>query len=133
MSPFRNDIEKAAKRGNIWLNRKRLASAMHRLARWAKVDDVDMTWQVENGPWFDNGVMIITFDGRSAVVDVEQAQVTDGGDQVLDHALAVRAEVGAGPGRGRGRHGRGLSSLDRLPSPTADTHAGSSASAAAAE
>ena len=26
MSPFRNDIEKAAKRGNIWLNHKRLAA-----------------------------------------------------------------------------------------------------------
>jgi hypothetical protein len=87
MSPFRNDIEKAAKRGNLWLNHKRLASAMHRLAKWAKVDDVDMTWQVEHGPWFDNGVMTITFDRRSAVVDLEQAHVTGRGEQVLDHAL----------------------------------------------
>jgi hypothetical protein len=96
MSPFRNDIEKAAKRGNVWLNRKRLASAMHRLARWAKVDDVDMTWQVENGPWFDNGVMIVTFDRRSAVVDVEQAHAV-GGDQVLDHALSY--ELKSAPAR----------------------------------
>lgn len=78
MSPFRNDIEKVAKGGNKLLNRKGLARAMHRLAKWAKVDDVDMTWQVEHGPWFDNGVMTIEFAGRSASLDVDHARPRDG-------------------------------------------------------
>ena len=87
MSPFRNDIEKVAKLGNQLLNRRRWAGAVHRLARRARVDDVAMDWQLEHGPWFDNGVMIVTFEGRSAHLDVFHAQVDDG-RQVLRTTLS---------------------------------------------
>lgn len=90
MSPFRNDIERPAKVGFQLLNRRRLASAVHRLARAAKVGDVDITWQLEHGPWFDNGVMIVTFAGTAATVDLLRAEVGEGGEQSLELALTHR-------------------------------------------
>ena len=66
MSPFRNDIPVVGKVANRLLNRQRWAGFVHRMARWAHVPDVAMTWHVEHGPWFDNGVMIVEFVGRSA-------------------------------------------------------------------
>lgn len=89
MSPFRNDIEKPAKWGNRLLNRRRWAGAMHRIARRARVEDVAMDWQLEHGPWFDNGVMILTFEARSAHLDVWHARVEDG-RQVLDSTLSYQ-------------------------------------------
>ena len=86
MSPFRNDIQRTAKFGNKLLNRKHWAGGVHRLAKRAHVPDVAMDWQLEHGPWFDNGVMIVTFDGRSARLDVDHAHVDDG-DQVLRSTL----------------------------------------------
>lgn len=87
MSPFRNDIERPAKAGFRLLNRRRFASAVHRLARWAKVGDVAIDWQLEHGPWFDNGVMIVAFEGPSATVELLQADVTPSHQQVLRSAL----------------------------------------------
>jgi hypothetical protein len=95
MSPFRNDIERPAKTGFKLLNRRRLASVVHRLARWAKVEDVDITWQLEHGPWFDNAVMVVTFAGSSASVEVLTAQVGADGRQVLRSALVH--ELRSGP------------------------------------
>jgi hypothetical protein len=92
MSPFRNRIQRSGKAAEVLLNRKLWTRVMHRLARWSRVDDVDIGWQVEHGPWFDNGIMTITFEGRSARLGVDQAHV-DGERQVLtrrlDHELAV--------------------------------------------
>lgn len=87
MSPFRNDIERPAKVGFRLLNRTRFAAATHRLARWAKVPDAELTWQLEHGPWFDNGVMIVTFDGSAATVELLAARLDDRGEQVLESAL----------------------------------------------
>ncbi len=86
MSPFRNDIERAGKAAEVLLNRKFWTRVMHRMARMAHVDDVAMSWQVEHGPWFDNGVMAVTFEGRSARLGVDHAHV-DSGRQVLSRTL----------------------------------------------
>ena len=93
MSPFRNDIERVAKYGNRLLNRKGLNAVVHRLARWSKVADVDLTWVVEHGPWFDNGVMTIELAGRSATVSIDQAHV-HGERQELDHLMDVELAPG---------------------------------------
>ena len=74
MSPFRNDIPRVGKLANRVLNRKTFATIVHRLARWAGVSDVGMTWHVEHGPWFDNGVMTVEFAGRSARLLLEHAR-----------------------------------------------------------
>ena len=93
MSPFRNDIPLVGKLANRWLNRKALTAVVHRLARWAKVPDVAITWHVEHGPWFDNGVMTIELAGRSATVSIDQAHV-HGGRQQLDHLMDVELAPG---------------------------------------
>jgi PhoD-like phosphatase len=78
MSPFRNDIPWVGKVANQLLNRRTWTAVVHRMARWAKVPDVAMTWHVEHGPWFDNGVMTVQFKGRSADLRLEHADVVDG-------------------------------------------------------
>jgi hypothetical protein len=93
MSPFRNDIERVAKGAFRLFNRKAATAAMHRLARWGKTDDVGMSWIVEHGVWFDNGVMSIDLTGRGARLSVDQAEV-EGGRQVLRHRLDVELAPG---------------------------------------
>ncbi|MGI9031309.1 MAG: alkaline phosphatase D family protein [Ilumatobacteraceae bacterium] len=93
MSPFRNDIQKVAKGGFRLFNRRGLNRVMHRLAKWSKVDDVAITWQVDHGLWFDNGVMTIEFCGRDANLAVDHAHVV-GTDQRLSRTLDV--ELGPG-------------------------------------
>jgi hypothetical protein len=51
--------------GVRWLTR--------RLARAAGVPADSLDWTVENGPWFDNGVMTIVIDGENLRVDVDHA------------------------------------------------------------
>ena len=92
MSPFRNTIQRVAKLGNRVFNRRRPARAIRRLARWAGVEDVDLEWQVDHGPWFDNGVMTIEFAGRSARLSIDHAHVVEGRQELrptLDLELAA--------------------------------------------
>ena len=77
MSPFRNDIPRVGKLANRWLNRRTLTGVVHRMCRWAKVPDVAITWHVEHGPWFDNGVMTVEFAGRSARLRLDHAGQTE--------------------------------------------------------
>jgi hypothetical protein len=74
MSPFRNDIPRVGKLANRMLDRKTFAGIVHGLARWTRVADVGITWHVEHGPWFDNGVMTVEFVGRSARLVLEHAR-----------------------------------------------------------
>jgi hypothetical protein len=92
MSPFRNDIPSIGKLANRLLNRERWAAFVHRMARWARVPDVAMTWHVEHGPWFDNGVMIVEFVGRSARLRLDHAHQTDG-RQTLTNTVDVELQT----------------------------------------
>ena len=91
MSPFRNDIPRVGKLANQLLNRRSVAGFVHRMARWAKVADVDLTWHVEHGPWFDNGVMIVEFAGRSARLRLDHARL-EAGQQTLATTLDVELQ-----------------------------------------
>jgi PhoD-like phosphatase len=88
MSPFRNDIPWIGKFANRVLDRPLPTRIVHRIARWAKVDDVAMTWRVEHGPWFDNGVMTIEFNGRAARLRLDHARLVDG-----RHTLSTTLDV----------------------------------------
>ena len=92
MSPFRNDIPRAGKLANRWLNRRTLTGVVHRMCRWAKVPDVAITWHVEHGPWFDNGVMTVEFAGRSARLRLDHAGQTEG-RQTLTNTLDVELQT----------------------------------------
>ena len=91
MSPFRNDIPRVGKLANQLLNRRSVAGFAHRMAKRAKVADVDLTWHVEHGPWFDNGVMIVEFAGRSARLRLDHARL-EGGEQTLATTLDVELQ-----------------------------------------
>ncbi len=86
MSPFRNPLEPWVRVANAWFERRPVVAALAWVARRAGVRDPGITWQVPHGPWFDNGVMTVAIDGRTASVEVEHAKVV-GGAQVLDRTL----------------------------------------------
>jgi hypothetical protein len=58
-----------------------------------------MSWQVDHGVWFDNGVMTIDFARRSARLGIDLAHV-ENGDQRLDRAkdLELAGEPDVKPG-----------------------------------
>ncbi len=77
MSPFRHGMPGAVKAVNGLLDRPRWSSLVHRMARRAGVADVAITWQIEHGPWYDNGVMTIRLDGAAASVEVAHAAMEE--------------------------------------------------------
>ena len=83
MSPFRNPLEPWLRLANRVLERPRVAAALAWLARRAGVVDPPVSWDVEHGPWFGNGLMTLDVDGRTARIAVEHARVV-GGVQVLE-------------------------------------------------
>jgi hypothetical protein len=83
MSPFRNPLEPWLRLANRVLERPRVAAALAWLARRAGVVDPPLTWDVEQGPWFGNGLMTLDVHGRTARIEVEHARVV-GGVQVLE-------------------------------------------------
>jgi hypothetical protein len=83
MSPFRNPLEPWLRLANRFLERPRVAATLGWLARRAGVVDPPITWDVDHGPWFGNGLMTLDIQGRTVRVEVEQARVV-GGVQVLD-------------------------------------------------
>jgi hypothetical protein len=88
MSPFRNNIPSIGKLANRVLDRTVPTRIVRRMARWAKVRDVAVTWQVDHGPWFDNGVMTIEFTGRAARLRLDHARLVDG-----QHTLSTTLDV----------------------------------------
>ena len=88
MSPFRNPLELPIKIANRAFETQPVRRLMHRLARMARVPDVPVDWDVGHGPWFDNGVMTLVLEGRSARVEVDHAAI-DGDEQVLRRTLTL--------------------------------------------
>jgi hypothetical protein len=89
MSPFRNNIQRAAKLANRLFRRVRPSSAIRRLAASAGVAEPDITWELDEGPWFANGVMSIEFHGSKARAIIEHAYVRDGDRQELERTLEL--------------------------------------------
>ncbi|MFT4126788.1 MAG: alkaline phosphatase family protein, partial [Gordonia sp. (in: high G+C Gram-positive bacteria)] len=88
MSPFRNPLEKSIQWANRALKTRPVRGLMRLLARTARVSDVAIDWDVDHGPWFDNGVMTVVIVGRQVRVDVDHAGVVDG-RQVLRRTATV--------------------------------------------
>ncbi|WP_233532502.1 alkaline phosphatase D family protein [Antrihabitans sp. YC2-6] len=78
MSPFRNPLEPQIRFANRALKARGVRGFMHLLARSARVEDVDIDWDIDNGPWFENGVMTVVIRGRDAQVEVDHACVDNG-------------------------------------------------------
>lgn len=88
MSPFRNPLNIPIRVATRLLERRPVAWALGWLARRAGVVDPPITWQVDNGPWFANGVMTVDVVGRAVGVEVDHARVV-GGAQVLERTLTT--------------------------------------------
>ncbi len=82
MSPFRNPLGRTLRVVVRALSSRPLGAVAHWFARRAGVVDVPIRWKVEQGTWFDNGLMTIVIEGRSAQVEVDHAFAVDG-----DHVL----------------------------------------------
>jgi len=86
MSPFRNPLHLPLQLANRAFDTRPVKAFFHALARRAGVRDAAVSWDVDHGPWFDNGVMTVVVEGRRAWLEVDHAQVT-GGKQVLRRTL----------------------------------------------
>lgn len=82
MSPFRNPLEKSIRVANRAMKTRAVRWLTHRMAKSAGVADVDIDWEIDNGPWFENGVMTVVISGREATLEVDHAYV-DNGHQLL--------------------------------------------------
>ncbi len=87
MSPFRNPLNKPIQVVNRLVKRPGVVRVLRMLSARAGVGEPNISWTVENGPWFDNGVMTVVLHERTARVEVEHAHVDPTGDQVLRRTL----------------------------------------------
>jgi hypothetical protein len=72
-SPLRNPLDSNEKRV-IKVGMTRGAELVGRaLARAAGVDDEPLTWEISDGPWFDNQVGTLDLDGRRCVFRLDKA------------------------------------------------------------
>jgi hypothetical protein len=79
MSPFRNPLERGMKFANRMLDRWPVRALVRGLALLAGVREPDVRWDVEHGPWFDNGVMTVVLDPEGpAAVEVDHAGRSQG-------------------------------------------------------
>ena len=83
MSPFRNPLDLPIRVVNRLAIRRPVVKFLHFLARRAGLGDHAITWQVDAGPWFDNGVMVLRLKGETASVLIEHAKTGPGGTQDL--------------------------------------------------
>lgn len=86
MSPFRNPLELPIRLANRAFETRPVRALFGFLARRAGVAAVDIDWNVDEGPWFDNGVMTVVVDGRGVLLEVDHAVVEDG-RQILRRTL----------------------------------------------
>ena len=79
-SPFRNALD-SHERLAVKLGISRPGKAIGRaVARAAGVDDPEVRWGITDGPFFDNQVATVAFDGRSSTLRLERAVSGEGGD-----------------------------------------------------
>ncbi|MFB9375466.1 alkaline phosphatase family protein [Kineococcus gynurae] len=79
MSPFRNPLSWGMRFAFRILDSRPLRALSRGLAQAAGVQDPPVRWQVQAGPWFDNGVMTVALDpAGGAGVTVEHAGTRDG-------------------------------------------------------
>jgi hypothetical protein len=72
-SPLRNPLDSRERR-TIKLGMTRAAAAIGRgLARAAGVEGEPLTWEITDGPWFDNQVATLDLDGRRCTFGIAKA------------------------------------------------------------
>lgn len=73
MSPFRNALPLPIKLVNRACENVLVRTVLRGLSRTVAVPDTGLTWSLNSGPWFRNGVMTVVLDGPRAVLEVDGA------------------------------------------------------------
>ncbi|MGI4895250.1 MAG: alkaline phosphatase D family protein [Janthinobacterium lividum] len=91
MSPFRNPLHRTMKMANRLLDTRPVRGFIRGLAMAAGVREPEVSWNVEHGPWFANGVMTVDLEptGR-ADVEVDHAHLDCRGLPELRRTLTRR-------------------------------------------
>ena len=63
MSPFRNALPLPIKLVNKACENVLVRTVLRGLSRTVAVPDTGLTWSLNSGPWFRNGVMTVVLDG----------------------------------------------------------------------
>jgi hypothetical protein len=79
MSPFRNPLKPALRVANRIVDRPVVRALCRALAASARVPRPPARWEVESGPWFENGAMTVVLAGRAASVEVDHVRATRDG------------------------------------------------------
>jgi hypothetical protein len=83
-SPFRNALDAHEQHG-VRFGMTRTGRLIGRsLARAAGVDDPGIRWRVSEGPFFDNQVATLRFDGRAATLRLDRAVPGEDGQPRLE-------------------------------------------------
>jgi hypothetical protein len=80
MSPFRNPLKPALRWANRAVQRPAVRAFCRALAASAGVARPPARWEVDGGPWFDNGVMTVVVDGPRVHVEVDHVRVGEDGE-----------------------------------------------------
>jgi hypothetical protein len=94
-SPMRNAL-RPHERATIRFALSRVGQGVARMLRWSvRNEPPAVTWQLDQGPVFDNCIGEITFDGDDAKLSIERALVGNNGENELEvvfdaHLSAVR-------------------------------------------
>jgi hypothetical protein len=89
-SPLRNPLN-ARERRAIKVAMTRPAGRLgHLLARAAGVEGEPLTWEISDGPWFDNQVATLDLDGRRCTFTLEKALGDADADPLLERVAVSR-------------------------------------------
>ena len=89
-SPLRDPLD-ARERRAIKLAMTPAAERLaHLLARAAGVEGEPLTWEISDGPWFDNQVATLDLDGRRCTFTLEKAQGPADEDPLIERVAATR-------------------------------------------
>jgi hypothetical protein len=89
-SPLRNPLNTRERRA-IKLAMTPAAERLgNLLARAAGVESEPLTWEVRDGPWFDNQVATLHLDGRRCTFTLEKALGPAEGDPLLERVAVTR-------------------------------------------
>ena len=66
MSPFRNPLNLPIRLANRVAGPPRRAAGAARASPRAGVADLPLSWEIDHGIWFDNGLMTVVLNGRQA-------------------------------------------------------------------
>lgn len=96
MSPFRNPLELPIRIVNRIAGRPGVIHLARALARRAQVQPSGVDWSITDGPWFDNGVMILTVNNTAREADevtVEVLHAAVSGDDDASQRVVTTAVV----------------------------------------